>query len=90
MVTVIPWNKGTGSITATYTGSGNGTCTITSDPNNGEAREQKIFVTAGSIVREVLIRQEAHSSEPTVTMRLLSSDRLTLVTSDGLTLNVEG
>lgn len=90
ITTIIPWRKGNGSITARYTGSGNGTCTITSDKNEGEEREQIIHVTTGSIVREILIRQEAYSDEPIITMKLRSSEKFTLVSSDGLTINING
>ena len=44
METRIKWNEGDGYITATYTGSGNGSASISSDLNEGIDREQSILV----------------------------------------------
>ena len=58
----IAWNTGTGNITLTYSGQGNGTVLVESDPNDVyEDRSQTIVVstTAGSPVvsRQVTIIQ---------------------------------
>lgn len=59
---VIQWNEGTGNITLTYTGEGDGTIVVSSDQNNlSVARSQQITVktTDGSKSQTVTISQAA-------------------------------
>lgn len=59
----IAWGQGSGSINIEYTGQGNGTIVITSDPNNlGVERTKQIEVntTDGSVSRRITIVQEAN------------------------------
>ena len=60
----IAWNTGTGNITLTYQGQGDGTIIVSSDPNNlGSVRSQVINIktTAGSpvVTRELTVSQAA-------------------------------
>jgi hypothetical protein len=60
---VIQWNEGTGNITLTYTGEGDGTIVVSSDQNNlSVARSQQITVktTDGSKSQTVTISQAAY------------------------------
>lgn len=60
MTTVIAWTTGTGNITLTYDGEGNGTIVVASDDNNlSVERSQVVTVTAGSLTRQITIRQAA-------------------------------
>lgn len=60
----IAWTTGSGYITLTYNGQGNGTITVSSDDNTGVAREQIITIetTAGTpvVTKNITIRQEAY------------------------------
>lgn len=58
----IAWNNGSGYIKLTYTGQGNGTITVDSDPNDiGVARSQVVTVqTVGGVVtKNLTVRQGA-------------------------------
>ena len=57
----IAWNNGTGNITLTYQGQGDGPISIQSDANNGSARSQVITVetVGGAITRNFTVRQAA-------------------------------
>lgn len=76
------WND-SGSLTATYTGSGDGSATFTSDVNESIDREMVVTyvdkdrkVSVAQVVKQVGLREV-----------LNASDGL-LITSDGETLNV--
>lgn len=60
----IAWTTGTGNITLTYTGQGDGTILVSSDDNTGAARSQTITIqtTAGTpvVTRTVTINQAAY------------------------------
>lgn len=59
---VIAWNTGSGNITLTYTGQGNGTIVVSSDQNNlSVARSQTITVktTNNAVSQTLTIHQEA-------------------------------
>ena len=82
---VIPWNSGTGNITLTFNGSGDGTVTVTSDDNSLDvARSQNITVktTDGSVRRTVTVTQAAGSN-----FRTSEEKRVRL--SNGLYFNVK-
>lgn len=54
------WNTGTGSLSITYSGSGNGTIIVESDPNTlGVSRSMTLDVSTGSITRNVTVNQSA-------------------------------
>ena len=56
----IAWTTGTGNITLTYTGQGNDSVTVTSDPNPlyYERSQTLTFATLGSSIEvEVTVRQ---------------------------------
>ena len=58
----IAWNSGGGYIRLAYTGSGNGTISVTSDVNNGAARSQTISVKTtygGVITKNITVNQDA-------------------------------
>lgn len=58
----IAWNTGTGNITLTYQGQGDGTITVESDENNlGSARSQVISIktVSGAVTRNITINQAA-------------------------------
>lgn len=58
----IAWNRGSGNITLTYQGEGDGAIAVSSDENNlGSARSQTITVqtTNGAVSKNVTIRQAA-------------------------------
>ena len=61
MTTVqIPWTTGTGNITLTYTGQGNGTILVESDDNNLDVeRRQTLTISGGGISRQVTVIQGA-------------------------------
>lgn len=57
---VIPWKNGNGNITLTYTGEGNDTVTVASDPNNlyYERSQTLTFKTTdNAISRQVAVVQ---------------------------------
>lgn len=54
------WATGDGSVTLTYSGSGNGTITVESDMNTLDAsRSMIISISTGSITRNVTVNQSA-------------------------------
>lgn len=57
----IAWNTGSGNITLTYQGQGDGTISIQSDANNGSARSQVITVetVGGAITKNLTVSQAA-------------------------------
>ena len=57
----IAWNTGSGNITLTYTGKGDGLISVVSDTNNGSARSQVITIqtTKGGIVTKSVIVSQA-------------------------------
>lgn len=60
----IAWTTGTGNITLTYTGQGDGTILVSSDDNTGAARSQTITIqtTTGTpvVTRNITINQAAY------------------------------
>ena len=57
----IAWGAGTGNITLTYDGQGDGSIVVTSDPNDLPVpRSKTVNVIAGNITRPVTINQAAH------------------------------
>lgn len=60
MTAIIAWTTGTGHITITYNGNGDGTIIVASDDNNlSVERSQAVTVTAGSLTRQITIKQAA-------------------------------
>lgn len=58
----IAWQTGTGNITLTYTGQGDGPINVVSDVNNGSARSQTIIIQTtkgGVITKNVTVSQGA-------------------------------
>lgn len=58
----IAWNTGTGNITLTYQGQGNGTITVQSDENNlGSSRSQVISIqtVGGTVTKNLTVNQAA-------------------------------
>ena len=58
----IAWNSGSGNITLTYQGQGDGPISVTSDANNGGARSQVITIQTtkgGLVTKNVTISQAA-------------------------------
>lgn len=54
------WNTGTGSLSITYSGQGNGTIVVESDMNTLDvSRSMIISVSTGSITRNVTVNQSA-------------------------------
>ena len=84
-VVTIPWTNGSGNITLTFTGQGNGTSSVTSDANDLYVeRSQKVTVktTDERVEVELTIRQGARVPN------FILSDGKYLVTSDGNHFNV--
>lgn len=52
------WGDGS-SLLVNYTGSGDGTITVSGDANTGEARSMELSVRAGSLVRTLTVNQAA-------------------------------
>lgn len=78
----IKWNEGEGNIVATYTGSGNGPISLTSDvPNEGIDREQEVTIQTvrgnNPKVESVLVKQ------PGLREEYLTPDGDVYMTSDG-------
>ena len=81
METIIKWNEGEGNIVATYTGSGDGPISLTTDiPNEGIDREQTIQVKTADNAKsvDITVRQEG--------LREIFNDDFVL--ADGGTFNV--
>lgn len=58
MVKIVPWLDGSGNITLTYDGQGDGSIVISSDPNNlGVKRSQSVDVIARDKTRVLTINQ---------------------------------
>lgn len=75
----IAWNTGTGNITLTYTGQGDDTVTVSSDPNDVyEGRSQTITFSTldNAITRQVTVTQTMR--EP----NFITSEGYWFVTSD--------
>lgn len=53
----IQWGSSEDSITATYTGSGNGSVILSSRPNEGLDREQMIIVSDGITSAPITVKQ---------------------------------
>ena len=84
---VIQWNTGTGNITLTYTGEGDGTIVVSSDQNNlSVARSQQITVktTDGSKSQTVTISQAAYVRNY-LKFTALESGTFTLTIPDSVT-----
>ena len=79
----IPWNSGDGSITLTYTGQGNGTISVSSDENFGDARQQSITIKTadGKVKKTVTIKQAATA------LNLKTADGYFIKTKDGYYFN---
>ena len=57
---VIPWSSGSGNITLTFSGQGNGTIVVTSDDNNLDTeRSQVLTISGGGLSRNVIVTQGA-------------------------------
>lgn len=82
---VIQWNEGSGNITLTYTGEGDGTIVVSSDMNDLDvSRSQQITIKTtqgGTVSRVVTVRQAAGTN-----FRLRGGDILRL--ADGNYLSV--
>lgn len=60
MVKIVPWLNGSGNITLSYDGQGDGPILIESDPNNLDvARSQALHVNAGNLSVEFTVNQQA-------------------------------
>jgi alcohol dehydrogenase class IV len=62
----IAWDTGSGNITLTYTGQGNGSVFVMSDPNDSQITRSKTITIkttlgAGAKVLSVIIKQDARS-----------------------------
>lgn len=56
----IPWTQGSGYITLTFTGQGNGTVVVSSDDNNLDVvRTQVLTISGGGLSRQVTVTQGA-------------------------------
>lgn len=85
--TQIPWQEGGGYVSLTYGGSGNGTITATSTPNETpSARQMQLAVKTtkgGTLTRTVTIAQAA------CPYNFKTSDGYFIRTADGYILNVK-
>lgn len=84
-VVTIPWATGTGNITLTFNGQGNGTITVTSDANDlYEERSQtvKVKTTDDSVEVDVTIRQAARVPN------FITADNYYIITADNKAFNV--
>lgn len=83
----IPWQEGGGYISLTYGGSGSGTITVTSTPNETpNARQMQLAVKTvkgGTITRTVTITQAA------CPYNLKTADGYFIQTADGYIVNVK-
>lgn len=71
METKIKWKEGEGYITATYDGSGNGSASVTSNVNEGVAREQYISVETtkgGQPKKKRILVKQAGAKESLITI----------------------
>lgn len=83
MTIQIPWTTGSGNITLTFTGQGNGTIVVTSDDNNLDTeRSQVLTISGGGLSRNVTITQAAGPN-----FRL--SDGKAMELNDGKYLNIK-
>lgn len=81
----IPWTTGSGNITLTFTGQGNGTIVVESDDNNLDVeRRQTLTVSGGGLSRQVTVVQSA-GYHP----NFILSDGKYLKLSDGKYFNVQ-
>jgi uncharacterized protein (DUF2345 family) len=84
---VIPWTTGTGNITLTYTGQGNGTIVVQSDDNNLDvSRSQSITVETtkgGTVSKSLTITQAAGPN-----FRLYGGDILRLADGNYLSVSI--
>lgn len=84
---VIPWTTGTGNITLTYNGQGNGTIVVQSDDNNLDvSRSQSITVETtkgGTVSKSLTITQAAGSN-----FRLYGGDILRLADGNYLSVSI--
>ena len=55
---VKPWLTGTGNLSVTYEGDGDGTAVFTSDENSGIDRVMDVAFKAGDVVVERVVTQE--------------------------------
>lgn len=59
MATLIKqWPTGTGNLSVTYDGDGDGTAVLTSDTNEGIDREMDVAFKAGDVVEQRIVIQE--------------------------------
>lgn len=67
MIKIVPWLNGSGNITLTYSGQGDGPILIESDPNNlAVARSQALHVNAGNLTVEFTVNQQSEAGpQPT-------------------------
>lgn len=80
---VIPWSSGSGNITLTFSGQGNGTIVVTSDDNNLDTeRSQVLTISGGGISRNVTVTQGAAPN-------FMTSDGKFIRLSDGKYFNVK-
>lgn len=79
----IPWTTGSGNITLTFTGQGNGTVVVSSDDNNLDTeRSQVLTISGGGLSRNVTVTQGAAPNFRT-------SDGKFIRLSDGKYFNVQ-
>ena len=83
---VIPWTTGTGDITLTFEGQGNGTITVTSSPNDLNVERSQVVTVKTldeSVEVSLTIRQAAKAAN------FITSDGNVIVTSDGDVFNAK-
>lgn len=85
MEKIIGWNTGDGNIIFTYTGQGNGTISVSSDENFGDARQQTITVKTadGKVKKTVTVRQAATA------LNFKTKDGMFVKTKDGYYFNAK-
>lgn len=84
MIKTIPWNTGSGNITLTYTGQGNGSIIVATDENLlRSSRQQVVTVSTGSINASFTVVQGA------CPLNFKSRDGYYIKTADNKMFNVE-
>ena len=84
MTSVIPWTTGSGNITLTYNGQGNGSITVATDENLlRSSRQQVVTVSTGSVNASFTVVQAA------CPLNFKSSNGYYIRTADNKMFNVE-
>lgn len=91
MVTTIPWQTGTGNITATYDGHGNGNISIQSDPNSlNITRTQQISIHTVDINPQQTVNVTiTQAAQPISSPNFILADNKYFVLADGKYFNVQ-